>query len=373
MTAPALASERREQILEILAAEGSARLSALADRLGVTPVTVRRDVSQLADQGLVQRVHGGVSLTAGARPAPAPAMDGAPSVRRVPQPAATDGAGTTIGIVVPSMDYYYPGVLSGARAAAEELGIRLVLGVSSYRLDEDRRQVQRLVDDIGVDAVLTAPAIDQPDGGELASWLAGLDTPVVLLERSPRRPTQHALLESVVTDHALGAGLAVEHLASLGHRRIALASRTSPTMSALREGWRAGVRDLALPAGPDLDLVTYNEPGSRESIDRALDAILEARSTAVLVHADPESIALLERCDERGISVPDDLSVIAYDDEVAAIAPQPITAVRPPRITVGRLGVRLVAERLADPARPAQRVVLSPQLRPRATTAPPRR
>lgn len=367
MTAPALASERREQILGILGREGSARLSALAHRLGVTPVTVRRDVAQLAEQGLVQRVHGGVSLTSPSRPEPAAASGGHEPQGRRGQEV------TTIGIVVPSMDYYYPGVLSGARAAAEERGIRLVLGVSSYRIDEDRRQLQRLVEDIGVDAVLTAPAIDQPDGGELATWLTGLRTPVVLLERTPRRPTHHALLESVVTDHALGAGLAVEHLAGLGHRRIALASRTSPTTAALREGWEAGVRDLGLPEGPEVDLVTYNEPGSRESIDRALDALLDARSTAVLVHADPESIALLERCDERGISVPDDLSVIAYDDEVAAIAPQPITAVRPPRRTVGSTAVRVAAERLADPDRPAQRVVLSPQLHARATTAPPRR
>jgi DNA-binding LacI/PurR family transcriptional regulator len=362
VTAPALASERRRQILEILAAEGSARLSVLADRLGVTPVTVRRDVSQLANEGVVRRVHGGVSLAASTGPATP-----APEARR----EAPGADATTIGIVVPSMDYYYPGVLSGARAAAEERGLRLVLGVSGYRIDEDRRQVQRLVD-LGVDGLLTAPAIDQQDGGELASWLTGLDTPVVLLERSPRRPTQHALLESVVTDHALGAGLAVEHLVGLGHRHIALAARPSPTTPAVREGWHAGVRDLSLPAGPDIDLVSYTEPGSRESIDRALDAILDARSTAVLVHADPESIALLERCDARGISVPDDLSVIAYDDEVAAIAPQPITAVRPPRLAVGRIAVRLVAERLEDPARPAQRVILSPQLSARATTAPPR-
>ena len=71
------------------------------------------------------------------------------------------------------------------------------------------------------------------------------------------------------------------------------------------------------------------------------------------MHADAEAIALVQRCEERHLSVPGDLSIVAYDDEVAGLFSPPLTAVRPPRRSIGRAAVRLVADRLADPDRPA--------------------
>jgi DNA-binding LacI/PurR family transcriptional regulator len=109
--------------------------------------------------------------------------------------------------------------------------------------------------------------------------------------------------------------------------------------------------------------------------DAALDAILDrclaTRTTALLVHADAEAIALVQRCEERHLAVPGDLSVVAYDDAVAGLFSPPLTAVRPPRRSIGRAAVRLVADRLAEPDRPAHRVVISPSLHLRESTAPP--
>jgi len=90
------------------------------------------------------------------------------------------------------------------------------------------------------------------------------------------------------------------------------------------------------------------------------------------VHADAEAVALVQRCEERHLSVPGDLSIVAYDDEVAGLFSPPLTAVRPPRRSIVRAAVRLVADRLAEPERPAHRVVISPSLRVRGSTAPPR-
>lgn len=70
--------------------------------------------------------------------------------------------------------------------------------------------------------------------------------------------------------------------------------------------------------------------------------------------------------------MPQDLSVVAYDDEVAGLFSPPLTAVRPPRTSIGRAAVELIAARLADPGRPVHRVVVSPSLRVRESTAAPR-
>jgi len=82
-------------------------------------------------------------------------------------------------------------------------------------------------------------------------------------------------------------------------------------------------------------------------------------------------MALVQRCEMRGLTVPDDLSVVAYDDQVAEICTPALTAVRPPLQAIGRAAVRLIADRLADPDRPAHRVVISPSLQIRRSTARP--
>ena len=83
-------------------------------------------------------------------------------------------------------------------------------------------------------------------------------------------------------------------------------------------------------------------------------------------------MAFVDLALNRGISVPDDLSVIAYDDEVAQLFTPALTAVSPPREAVGEAAVDLLVKRLADPSRPVHRVVLSPRLNVRGSTAPPR-
>ena len=345
---------RRDQLLDVLRREGTVRVSDIASALGVTPVTVRRDITQLANEGLVRRVHGGATLLA--------APDGDEETPVV----------ATLGMVVPSLDYYYPGVLQGAREAAARLGVRLVLRGSSYQVEDDERQVTGLVETVGVDGLLIAPNLSGPGGDALLARLAGLDLPVVLLERTATIPPHNAPMESVVSDHALGASIAVHHLASLGHRRIGLAySQASPTAPKVRTGWLSACEELGLDAAPDLAMVNYRDPQWRAEVDRILDACLAAGTTALLVHSDPEAISLVERCEERGIRVPGQLSVVAYDDEVAGLANPPLTAVRPPRRSIGRTAVELLVGRLGEPARAVHRVTVTPELMIRESTAPP--
>ncbi|BDZ41476.1 LacI family transcriptional regulator [Paraoerskovia sediminicola] len=382
MTSPVLPTTRRDQLLAALREDGTVRVSDISRRLGVTPVTIRRDITQLAAEGLVRRVHGGATLVPGTDAGgndPASPATGSPTVETssgtLPGDTPEQARPTrTLGMVVPSLDYYWPGVLQGARETATALGVRLVLSGSSYDVDVDRRQIARLAESVGVDGLLVAPSLRAPGGDALLAWIQSLDLPVVLVERSATRPPNQAPMESVVSDHALGASMAVHHLAGLGHRRVGLvASGESPTSRPVRAGWSQACEDLGLTRDgtPDLDSVDYSHPDWQQAADRALDACLESGTHALLVHSDPEAIALTERAQERGISVPDDLSIVAYDDEVAGLSSPRVTAVRPPRRTIGRAAVELLHRRLDDPGRPVHRVTVSPELYVRESTAPP--
>ncbi|MBU5423436.1 substrate-binding domain-containing protein [Cellulomonas hominis] len=362
-----LAVSRRAQVLEALHAHGTVRVSDLAAELGVTTVTVRRDITQLVDEGLALRVHGGATLNPAADPAP-----GAPVPPAAPAGPAPGSTGT-IGMLVPSLDYYWPGVARGAEERAAAGGLRLRLRGSSYEIEDERPQLERLMRG-GADALLVAPSLDSPHTEDVLAWLGDVDVPVVLVERTARTGSTHAAMESVVTDHALGAETAVRHLTALGHRRIGIAlSAQSPHTPELRAGWSRALAACGLdPDGAvDLDIPDRRAADWQQHVEAVVEAALRTGTTALLVHSDPEAMGVVQHCEERGVPVPDALSVVAYDDEVAGLFSPALTAVRPPRAWVGRAAVDLAVARLADPARPVHRVVVSPSLVLRDSTAAP--
>ncbi|WP_051640237.1 substrate-binding domain-containing protein [Cellulomonas sp. URHE0023] len=350
---------RRRQLLDALHRDGTVRVSDLTESLGAAAVTIRRDIAQLADEGVVRRVHGGATLV------------------REDVAAATGALAVTgaVGMLVPSLDYYWPGVVRGAEEAASRHGLTVVMRGSGYDVEDDLPHLVRLVEQIGVSALAVAPRLDATTTEHTLAWLAESEVPVVLVERSATVGPHHAVMESVVSDHTLGGAMAVRHLASLGHRRVGLLlPQHSPTGGHIRRGWLLAAQECGFDPGGAVDAVV---PEPREQWDSALDAVLDeclrTGTTALVVHADAEAMALVQRCEDRDISVPGDLSVVAYDDEVAALFSPALTAVRPPRRSLGRAAVELVAARLADPGRPTHRVVISPSLRVRESSAPPSR
>ncbi|ONI80382.1 LacI family transcriptional regulator [Saccharothrix sp. ALI-22-I] len=353
-----LAAQRRELILSAVRAHGVVRLSDLVEQLGVTAVTVRRDVTALADRGLVSRVHGGITMPHHGDPPPSPRS-----------------AHTLVGMVAPSEEYYWPAVIQGAQAAVTAAGGRLALRTSCYDAVEDRRQVIRLLDR-GVQTLLVAPNTTGVAGIDLLRWLSGLSVPVVLIERMPPPELPTIGLDAAVTDHALGAGLAVRHLATLGHRTVGLVlSRLSPHHAAIRDGWSAAVSSLGMPVDgvPALDVPSYGSAGWAQACDDVLDQCVRAGVRALLVHADREAIGLLDRARDRGFDVPGDLAVVSYDDEVAAASDPPLTAVRPQKHRLGALAAQLALARVADPLdRPVHRVALWPSLTVRESCGTPR-
>ncbi|MDI6102622.1 substrate-binding domain-containing protein [Actinoplanes sp. NEAU-A12] len=350
---------RRARLLEQLQRDGVLRVSDLTDALGASTVTIRRDIAQLASEGLVRRVHGGVAL---------------PTVDELRDPEADGPFSGAVGMLVPSLDYYWPHVARGAEEAAREVDLRLVLRGSSYETEDDRPQLHRLVDQ-GVDALIVAPRMDVPTAQHTIEWLAGTGLPVVLLERTATAGPHHAHLESVVTDHAQGANMAVRHLIGLGHHKVGVVLATpSPTRPHVRRGWLEAAAECGIDVTDTVDALVPDakSPDCRTALDEALDRALATGTTALLVHADAEAIALVQRCEERRLSVPGDLSIIAYDDEVAGLFSPALTAVRPPRRSIGRAAVRLAADRIADPQRPTHRIMISPSLRIRDSVLRPR-
>lgn len=372
---------RRQRILSVVESRGAVKVSVLAAELDVSVVTIRRDVEELAQAGRLRRGHGVARPVGEAQPpAAVPASRGE-------EPAGEGGA---VALVVPERHSYLYETLHGARSVLEESGMRIALHIAPQAAGAERPLVERALAD-GARGLLIAPRWRNARSEELDyGWLADVGVPTVLMERRPRPGSALHALDSVCSDHWYGTHLAVEHLVSLGHRRIVLAARDdSPTARSIRAAFaeiaaaRAEVEDwsvvLSSPAavpgpGPGsaaTGAVAPPGPGADGRSGLDLAALLREReATAAVLHGDVDALMLVQRLAESGVEVPRDCSVVAYDDVVAALGSTPLTAVAPPKTAIGRAAAELLLHRLSgavDAGGPVRRTELLPTLKVRGS------
>ena len=90
----------------------------------------------------------------------------------------------------------------------------------------------------------------------------------------------------------------------------------------------------------------------------------------MIVHPDTLTLTLVQQCLDTGISIPQGVAVVGHDDEVAALADPPLSAVMPPKESVGRMAMEMVHARLTSGARrPPNRLTVMPVLNVRESTA----
>lgn len=217
-----------------------------------------------------------------------------------------------------------------------------------------------------VDAVIV---LDVERADARVPVLRSLTQPVVLVGV----PEQHAGLTCLDLDFAAAASAGVGHLAALGHRHVALIGpppavwrRGDNVAGRLLAGFTAGVAQRDLRA-----IVRPCEPaGAGECLEKVFRQ--QPRTTALVVHNDAALPAVLAELRQRGLRVPEDISVLAVcPDHVAARQSIPLTTVTAPAAELGRAAVGLAMRALTSAPRPEVKL-LSPVVTARTSTARPR-
>lgn len=300
----------------------------LTDETGYSLTTVRRAFDDLVAEGVVVRRQGAGSFVAHIRPREE-------RVRR------------RIGVLLPDTQLYYPRVLQGIDDSLSAAGATLQLATYRYDAKKEDAAIESLLD-AGVDGLLLSPTmteIDDPAGR--ADQLMRLPVPVVMVERSlidagPRDRTEH-----VCSDHRGGAYDAVQHLAALGHQRIALLMRErTPTGPAILSGYRHAIQELGL--APDLEFTQPKVAWEADSAQGAFEQLRVLEATAALVFGDREATLLQGAIRRGGLTVPGDIALVSYDDEVADLAEVPLSAVAPPKYRIGRMAADVLLRRLVE-------------------------
>lgn len=251
-----------------------------------------------------------------------------------------------IGILVADLEPFSTELLKGAGDAIRGSGFELVVysagGRTSEHLGWERRYLSRLSGTLVDGAVLVTPTVVDVQYG----------APVVAVD--PHTGPSH--MPTIDSDNLSGARLAVQHLIALGHRRIAmLAGRPDLQSAQLREeGYRQAMREAGLPVDEELIQVGAYDP--EVSVHPARQLLTTAdRPTAVFAANDLSAITTIEVAAELGLRVPDDLSVVGFDNvPESALCSPPLTTVDQPIRQMGHRAIELLIQLIrGEPADPA--------------------
>nr|WP_269142075.1 substrate-binding domain-containing protein [Georgenia yuyongxinii] len=235
-----------------------------------------------------------------------------------------------MGLAVPDFSNpFFSGIAQVIERRARQLGYFLLMADTDEDPATELSTLQRMSEQVdGVIAV--APRAGDED---LHGVLAGMENVVLINRQLPG-------LASVNVDVALGMRQAVAHLAALGHRDLGYiggpeASRAGRTIA-------ASLRAAATEFGCQLSELAHVEPNHRGGF-AAADVVVASKVTAVVAHNDLIAFGLISRLVERGLAVPDDVSVIGCDDiPFSSMLTPTLTSVAVDPDRVGRSAVDLL-------------------------------
>jgi LacI family transcriptional regulator len=222
---------------------------------------------------------------------------------------------------------FYSEIIRGAHEAAGESGYTILLSHTRQDAEVERDWTERELSAVeGV--LLTGPRMSHN-----AIRMLAKQTPLVLLNRRvPEVP-------AVITDNTTGMRRAVEHLAELGHQTVTY-------LAGPEASWADGMRWVALmEACHELDLRfrrvgPCNTPTVQAGLDAA-EEVLAQKATAIIAHNDLMAIGVIKGMRRSGVRVPDDVSVIGFDNvALAEIVDPALTTVAAPLRAMGVIGIK---------------------------------
>jgi LacI family transcriptional regulator len=260
-----------------------------------------------------------------------------------------------LGLIVPDIaNPFYTLLVSGVEKVAARAGRHVLLCNTQGDLERERRYVEDMVA-FRADGVLIAPVSDGSRGS--LKTLRQHKLPTVLLDRT----VNGFECDVVQCDSIAGARRLVEHLIGLGHRRIAMITE-NPAVSTARDRFR-GYCDALEAAGFELDQ-TYVVPSNAinpEHVRKATCALLELpeRPTAVFAVNNIAALGVAEAARESGLSIPEDLALVCFDDIDYASRLYPfLTVMNQPAETFGTIAGQLLLDRLEEPVHATTRTVV---------------
>ena len=324
----------------------------MIDLYGVGRNTIREALLKLESNGIIYRRQGKGTFYSGKR---------FPSENRT----------FLIGVVMPQ-HYFFSEVIQGIDEESTKHRYHILLSNNRRGSVSDETYIREIVGK-GVDGLLYLP-VGTPGEEEIFSWIEPLDIPVVILSWKLNRNN----FSFVTLDDRHGGYMATAHLLKTGHRRIAFVGLGGHVPSKDRyQGYRQALEEHGLSTDPSIETwIPTAEPGrfseEAESLTRKL--LVDAGPgglDSVFFMSDSAALAGYRAIKGMGLSIPEDISVVGFDDsELASHAAPPLTTVLYPKFELGKLAAAALFDQIEEGANSlARQVVLQPRIRIRESVS----
>lgn len=288
-----------------------------------------------------------------------------------PRASATAGQSPLIGLVIPDiLNPYAASLARGMQDSATSQGAIPIICSSGISVAQELHLLREITRR-GIDGLIITPPQYQisAETNQFIEELLAQRLPIVFIGNRLDSPA----VDFVTSRAQDGAIQAVNHLVGLGHRKIAFIGGHYTQGIAVGRwlGYQEAIIASRLPLRPEYMLeADLSQEGGRAAMAALL--ALPDPPTAVFTVNDVTAIGALLLCQERGVGVPEQLSIIGFDDiPLAAMVIPPLTTVAQPAYEIGFRAAELLLERSRQPDAPPQQVSFPCRLMARGTTAPP--
>jgi LacI family transcriptional regulator len=287
-------------------------------------------------------------------------------VVNLPARSLAGGRSKIIGLLVPNLDNTYVGTI--ARGIDQELvraNYDLMLYTTHRHPDKESLYVNAIANGLTEGLLLVVPLVP-------TTYLDALreqNFPYVLIDQTDTTESSSV----VDATNWQGAYDATSYLIQLGHTRIAFVTGALAIRSAVDrlQGYKAALVDYNIPVREELVVESdYQQRISYEATKDLLQSV-DPPPTAIFASNDLSAFGAMDAAREHGLRIPDDISIIGFDDipQASLVYPK-LTTVRQPLEQMGRVAVKMLLEQIEDRSRPPQHITLTTELVIRDSCAP---
>jgi LacI family transcriptional regulator len=252
-----------------------------------------------------------------------------------------------------SPNMLYEHISAAVDKAALSQGYHVMTLASHYNQGEEEKQIEELMAQRVEGVIITSnPLIDR----ELISKLVNNRIPVVMVERALDIP----YVDRILVDDIMGVYDAVNHIIGKGHRRIGFIGKYPEHEVEVNRyhGYCKALNDYGIPILPEF--IMLKPDYSISTGYQAIKELMEGMNppTAVFTTSDIYACGMMQYLYEKNIRVPDDISIVGYDNTLATMLAPAINSVGLPYEEIGDWAVRLLLSRMEQEKAPAQTVMI---------------
>jgi len=267
-------------------------------------------------------------------------------------------------------DYIFPHIVRGAEETLRQKGYRLLLSSTDNNKNKERESLEMLITQ-PLSGLIIEPTKSAQGNPHLEYYLTlnNLNIPFLMINERYSEMS----CPTIKVDDEEGGYVATEHLLHLGHKKIIGFFKSDDLQGVNRlKGFIRAHQNNRIPLDPNAVVTYATEEKDSKPMEKALQSleIEEYRPTAFICYNDELAINLLEVIRQKGLSVPDDISIVSFDDSPLAVATEvKLTTLSHPKVEMGRKAAEILLEMIEGKSmEPNEDVIYKPELVVRTST-----